>query len=203
MNGTIYIIKNKINSKIYIGQTIRLAQVRFNQHCKKSSSQSHLITRAISSYGKENFFYEILETNIETYEELNAKEEYYIESYKALHPNGYNLSPGGAKWRKRPKLDAMQENEVIEEYLNGFSAREIGLKYNINHKSIFAILDKHDIERRKKTLKLPNRTSIVTEEIMIDLYLNKKMKIKDIASDLGVCNRTINEAKRRYGLCRI
>lgn len=30
MNGTVYLIRNKINKKVYIGQTVKPIQQRFN-----------------------------------------------------------------------------------------------------------------------------------------------------------------------------
>ena len=38
---------------------------------------------------------------------------------------------------------------------------------------------------------------------MEDLYLNKRMKMKDIAQLLNVDVRTVNRAKNRYSLERI
>ena len=37
---------------------------------------------------------------------------------------------------------------------------------------------------------------------MIDLYINKRMKMKDIAELLNVNVKTVNLAKRRYNLSR-
>lgn len=64
----IYIIKNKINDKVYIGQA-KNAKERFQGHCKPSAAHlnNSLISKAIKKYGKENFWYEILESQIEDY----------------------------------------------------------------------------------------------------------------------------------------
>lgn len=88
----IYIIKNRINSKVYIGQAINSAE-RFISHCKPSSIKTNsLIDKAIQKYGAHNFWYEILESQIEDY---NEKEIYWIEKYNSLKPNGYNIQKGG------------------------------------------------------------------------------------------------------------
>lgn len=89
----IYIIKNKINNKVYIGQS-KDPKKRFQHHCKPSCSYKNniFISNAIQKYGKENFWYEILEEQVENY---NEREIYYISLYNSLAPNGYNLSPGG------------------------------------------------------------------------------------------------------------
>ena len=38
--GIIYIIKNRLNDKVYIGQTTTDIKTRFNQHCKNSTLKS-------------------------------------------------------------------------------------------------------------------------------------------------------------------
>lgn len=61
---SIYIIKNKINSKVYIGQTCQSPHERFMQHMKPSVCKqrgTYKIYNAINKYGKENFYYEVLE----------------------------------------------------------------------------------------------------------------------------------------------
>lgn len=89
----IYIIKNKFNNKVYIGQTVNPAQ-RWAQY--KSAAQkkpeAQLITKAMNKYGFDNFWMEILENDVENYDE---REKYWIQYYNSLAPNGYNLAEGG------------------------------------------------------------------------------------------------------------
>lgn len=90
----IYKITNKINGKIYIGQTVGTVQNRFNEHCR-SSKCSTPIDKAIKKYGKYNFSVEILEEtdNIDTLNELEIK---YIAEYNSTDMSiGYNLCKGG------------------------------------------------------------------------------------------------------------
>lgn len=66
MQGFIYKITNKINGKVYIGQTIQSVKDRWHRHCGKksirSAEMSMHIKRAILKYGKENFIIETIET---------------------------------------------------------------------------------------------------------------------------------------------
>ena len=82
----IYKIENKINGKIYIGQSIHI-QRRWMEHCKPSTHS--VISNAIKKYGKENFSFEVLEEC--SVEELNEKELYYIHKYNSIIPKGYNV----------------------------------------------------------------------------------------------------------------
>ena len=70
MTKDIYIIKNDINNKVYIGQSNNVNQ-RFQAHCKPSSAyvENDLVAKAIQKYGKSHFWVEVLEENIENYNE--------------------------------------------------------------------------------------------------------------------------------------
>lgn len=83
----IYKITNKINNKVYIGQSVHIER-RWSEHC--FPSKESVIAKAIKEYGKENFLFEIIEEcNVE---ELDAREKYWIQYYDCMVPNGYNVA---------------------------------------------------------------------------------------------------------------
>lgn len=88
----IYKITNKLNGKIYVGQTIRSVERRFYFHCKNKKSRSKL-TNAIQKCGKENFSIEILEQCF-SIEELDKKEIKWIKELNSIDL-GYNIQTGG------------------------------------------------------------------------------------------------------------
>ena len=86
----IYKITNIQNNKCYIGQSIRPIQQRFTRHINDAVNNildTHF-ARAIRKYGKENFIIEEIDT-AETQEELNQKEQYWINFYNSVE-DGYN-----------------------------------------------------------------------------------------------------------------
>lgn len=92
----IYKITNKLNKKVYIGQSVNI-EVRFKDHKSKQKRDrepdSHLY-RAIEKYGLENFTFEVLEEC--SVLELNGKESYYIKLLKSNDKKfGYNRTEGG------------------------------------------------------------------------------------------------------------
>ena len=92
----IYKITNKINGKVYIGQTIRPVEYRFNRHMNDALNNildTHF-ARAIRKYGVDAFIIETLEDGIDSSDELNKKEIEYIEKYDSYY-NGYNSTLGG------------------------------------------------------------------------------------------------------------
>ena len=91
---TIYMHKNKINNKIYIGQTCQSPQQRWkNGHGYKTCTY---FNAAIQKYGWDNFEHIILEQKEMTKEEADQKEIFYIKYYDTQNPQkGYNINSGG------------------------------------------------------------------------------------------------------------
>ena len=65
MKKDIYIIKNDINKKVYIGQAVN-TQNRWWYHLSdaRKSKKYSIIDKAINKYGKEHFHYEIITNDI-------------------------------------------------------------------------------------------------------------------------------------------
>ena len=112
----IYKITNIQNNKVYIGQTIRPIQQRFNRHINDALNNildTHF-ARAIRKYGKENFVVEEID-KAQTQDELNKKEQYWINYYNSVE-EGYNETNaiskcGGNTYRSKTE----KEMEVIKE----------------------------------------------------------------------------------------
>ena len=73
----IYKYTNKLNGKIYIGQTVRTLEERLKEHIRKNKT---IIDKALNKYGVDNFEIEILH-KCNDVNELNEKEIYYINLY--------------------------------------------------------------------------------------------------------------------------
>lgn len=100
----IYLHKNKINGKVYIGQTKQKPEYRWNNG--EGYVESPYFYSAIKKYGWDNFEHIILETEL-TQDEANKKEIEYIKLYQATNINfGYNCQSGG---------NNREVNEIIRE----------------------------------------------------------------------------------------
>ena len=105
-NGEIYLIKNKINGKCYIGQALCYTGSnnskwgttgRWKSHIREAlnSSGDHCIAlnNAIRKYGVDNFE---VTTLVKCHkDELDEHEIIYITEYDSIQPNGYNIKFGG------------------------------------------------------------------------------------------------------------
>lgn len=148
MKKDIYIIKNKNNDKVYIGQTVNPTQrwAQYKSTAKKTPRQQ-LITKAMSKYGFETFWMEILEENIENFDE---REKYWIQYYNSLQPNGYNIAEGGQGSGNGifSPLAAIKDEKTLSNIIDDIiidviPLREIAKKYNISYNIINEINQGH------------------------------------------------------------
>jgi group I intron endonuclease len=109
MKGYVYIYTNKVNSKVYIGQTINLYNRKIQHKNAKDNLPFHC---AIRKYGLYNFDYSVLKT-IVTYNHedlfflMNFWEKFYIKEYKSNDRRfGYNIESGG---NNTPKSEETKE----------------------------------------------------------------------------------------------
>lgn len=91
----IYVIKNDINNKQYVGKTMFPIEKRFKQHlldAKNNKREHRPLYSAINKYGKEHFSIHLLEeVPNELAEEAEIK---WIEKLNTYH-YGYNATLGG------------------------------------------------------------------------------------------------------------
>lgn len=169
--GIIYKIENKINKKIYIGQTVRTFKQRYRNDLAKYTHNEE-VRKDILLYGIENF--EITkELDIaKTKEELDEKERYYISLYDSFR-NGYNETIGGdslGSGKNNPnsrKVILLNFNEIFTSITQGAK------KYNITPQQISACCH----GKRKSAGKFNNKKLVwmfyddyleATEEEIID-----------------------------------
>lgn len=115
----IYKYQNKLNGKIYIGQSIDIAR-RYEQHlydAKNRPKKGTGVDLAIRKYGIENFDFSVIEECPTAL--LDDRECYWINYYNS-YKNGYNRSLGGKSLRgsehPRAILDEDQIWEIRELY---------------------------------------------------------------------------------------
>ena len=92
----IYIIKNNITDKVYIGKTTCFI-TRQKEHLRKLKAGKHVnkhLQFSYSKYGKDTFIFDILEECDDTI--LDNREKYWITFYDSTKDSkGYNLTHGG------------------------------------------------------------------------------------------------------------
>ena len=114
--GYIYKITNKIDNKIYVGQTIRDVEERWKAHLHKGSKCRYL-SAAIKKYGVDNFDFQLVCITFDN--QLNDMEIKYIEKYNSLVPNGYNLKMGGNSGTHHAETKQKISEALKKIYKNG------------------------------------------------------------------------------------
>lgn len=134
---SVYLIRNGVTGKIYIGQTRHSLQSRFDTHVADAAQGSITpLHRSIRKYGKDQFSIELL-ASATTYEELNVLEIQFIAKYNATDRNiGYNIQAGGET-----------KGEAFRKYLSEFFK---GRQFSKETRRLQSIGIKAAIQRRKE-----------------------------------------------------
>lgn len=182
MNGFIYIIRNTVNNKVYIGQTRTGVNQRWAEHLRHARYGDQVINRAMRKYGIDKFYIETLE--ICEISMLDEREMYYIDLFDSTDKSkGYNVSIGGNTPRfKRPVLSI---SDLINLYVNEkFTLNQIAEKYNVSRYIIstelknagVALRDRHESAERVSRVDVKT----ITEALQNTTSLRKAAKYAGI-----------------------
>ena len=195
-NGVIYLIKNLINKKKYIGQTIDFEK-RKNRHVWELNNERHdnkYLERSWHKYGQENFKFKIIESDI-SLELLNIKEKFYINKYNTFD-NGYNLTKGGKG--KRGFEVSKETKEKMREASKGFTMSE-KQKEKISKTKTGTTLSKKTKRKISKSLignKRGQKTKAAQKAANNSMYIIKEYHVtnksyRDLAKELNLSYSTI------------
>ena len=122
----IYKITNRLNGKLYVGQTKQSIEKRFIQHSKSLTP----LGRAIQQCGIENFTIEIIE-RCQTQSQLNKREIFWINALNSKQPYGYNVRNGGGGHEYFRNSSGFQESKLAYSTRNIFQNALLAHKYPI------------------------------------------------------------------------
>lgn len=203
--GYIYKISNKVNGKIYIGQTVKTVEKRFQQH-KNNSNKPYfsqiVLYKAFNKYGIENFECETIEQV--SNEQLDDREKYWIEYYDSYF-NGYNSTLGG----RATNLYSWDVDDIIEKYMLFKSARAVAKEIGCDHSSIDRILNENNIPRFtaaqqqsqpviciKEQEKLWFESTTAAAKCFIENKISKRTNVKSLRQDI---NNRIHTGNTLFG----
>lgn len=151
----IYKLQNKINGKIYIGQTCQRPEERWNDHRRHGGQLNTPISKAIGKYGWDNFEKSIIDT-ASTQKEADEKEIYWINLYKCNiivngKDYGYNVALGGSG---NTRISQEERNKVLELWNNNYNITQIANELKRDRHGIADIISGYgisneEIKRRK------------------------------------------------------
>lgn len=202
----IYLIRNLINGKVYIGKA-KCIYKRIKQHVTslnkkvRSHENDHLIN-SWYKYGRNSFEYVVLEYLPLNENLISEREIFYINKYKSLNPKkGYNKrydSSTGLIVSEETRLKL--KNSQIERFKNVKEREKIGLKskefWKNNPDKLKLMSEKVANKIRKYKI---GKFDYNSEELIEVFKTRKEIEIKYpefyIQAILGCCQGTKNSYK--------
>lgn len=198
----IYKLTNKINGKIYVGQTSKTILKRWKDHIfiAKGGKQKYpafsAIHAAIVKYGEENFDIQEIDT-ASNLDELNEKEMYWIAQFKKISKL-YNLNNGGGGNTGHIVSDSTRQKLSITK--SGTNNSFYGKKHSLE------TLQKYSEERSgathtidtKKKMSENQAGRIINEGIATDIInrLKNGQSMASISKELNIGYSIVNGIKR-------
>lgn len=200
--GIIYKFTNKINNKIYIGQTTQTLEQRIKKHLQQLDDETYF-HRALKKYGINNFDIEIIEKNIPL-NELDKREIYWIKIYNSYYTSnkGYNLTKGGQWGNSSQLICGSAENEIKDLIENSnLTFQQIGNLFGVSISCISNINTGKTFYEENRYYPIRNtlqHTKLNNELVnkIIDYLKNSQLSIIDIGLTLGISDFTIGEINR-------
>ena len=125
----VYMHKNKINNKIYIGQTCSL-KTRWYPKCYKDS---YYFYNAIQKYGWDNFEHIIVKDELTSEEADNLEQKLILQFDTTNREKGYNLLSGGKQGYNHSKETIQKiknsNYKYWKQYFTNENTKDIGLKH--------------------------------------------------------------------------
>ena len=177
------------SGKYYIGQTCKTTQRGRAERDGKGYQSCPLFWRAIQKYGWDNFQYEILE-KVESRDEANAREIYYIQLYKSNNPEyGYNTQAGG---EQSGNYEYLQRLEGIKRmWEEGKTVGEIQKYYGLSQQTLCYEMQQLNIDGKERIKRSAGQ------------YLAKPVYQYDLSLNLVAKYNSTAEAGRATGIFNI
>lgn len=191
MLGSLYLIRNKINSKVYVGKTYIDPSVRFIEHKRHAKTkQTRPLYRAINKYGFDNFYIEVLGKYPEGI--LENKE---IEIIKELdsYNNGYNATIGGDGRRYL----SITDEDVIISYFKHKSGTKAAEELSVSRDTVERILKSHNIKLQFSGRKPVDKDILWLEQNMV------YSSITDLVKEIKKINSKASDSVIRTGILRV
>jgi len=146
----IYQIKNKINNKVYIGQTVKSLELRWKNHINKSKKTNTKLYNAMRKYGSNNFYIELVE-ECRNLDELSLKEEHYIKVLNTIN-TGYNMVDGG-------RTNVMDNDDIKKHHKMVMGSVEVRQKISFSMKEYRKRTPFTDVHRKRLSKSMLGNTS--------------------------------------------
>ena len=198
----IYKITNQINNKIYIGETTRNLNVRWNEHKYESYTQGHgynyHLHRAIRKYGIENFIIEMIDNCPD--EDRFKLESYYIKLYDSSNKEkGYNNIVEGSGHI------TISTDSILEAWNEGLSVSEISKLLSLGRQPVAERLklngiNQEDIIKRGKLRTTQKNSRSISQYNLKGEYINSWPSVSECERQTGFNQSALSSVCRQEQL---
>ena len=143
----IYMIKNLVNNKVYIGSTNNLSRrwIEHKNHLNNGKHTNNSLQNDWTKYSSSSFEFSVL--NVCSESERDASEQLMIDNYDSQNPKfGYNLkdagSNGGLSEESKKKISRRQKGNIL--------TNEIKEKISLNSTNYHPTIVKNGIRNGKQ-----------------------------------------------------
>lgn len=194
---TVYMHKNKINGKVYIGITSQKPEVRWNNGIGYRKTYFH---NAIKKYGWDNFEHIILFSNL-TRSEAIEKEIDLIQIFNSTNQEyGYNIATGGEincgyhlSEEKKKHLSEINKGENHPQY-GTHRTENTKNKISKAHKGItFTKEHRKKLSEAKKGKPASNRKQVNQYDLDMN-FIKHFNSLEDAQNELHICKANICRA---------
>lgn len=199
---TIYLLKNRVNEKVYVGQTWTSLEKRMGTNGARYKNSIYLYA-AIQKHGAGSFYYEKLE-ECHTQDAANEAEVKHISAFNSIDSKkGYNIKQGGS-YGKHSESSKIKISNSLKDKVWSPTALKNKLKFTTYWKGKKrGELNQGQIDKRLQNLNnwvevngQPFAGKTHTEKVKLDISQNSKKMWADGKCDinqirnLGIANRT-------------
>lgn len=211
----IYAIKNKINGKMYVGQSVNIKK-RWYMHKRKLKMNIHHnnhLQYSWNKYGEQSFEFKVLiELESKDEQELNTLEKNFIKKFNtSSNKFGFNKTEGGHNGRptdevllkisetiSHKKLTNGQAQEVFNMLIEGYSTKQLSKKFNVEEYVIKSIKfgSYKFIDRKGFSFEKKKQRELSDEEVtgILNDFHNGE-KIKDILEKYNIGRKILNSIR--------
>lgn len=210
----IYKIENKVNGKVYIGQSVNIEN-RWKQHkagLRNNHHRNDYLQKSWNKYGEDNFDFVVLCECNEN--ELDDNEINYINQYKSTDDNyGYNLREGGESGfmtedtieKLRGMGSTLSKDDVRHIKMLMYllmDRNEIAKMYNVSPKVLTAISQGKNwgyiLSELNDKIHNLKQTLIDERNQMIVSHYDNGLKIAEIVNLTGLSTSIVEKAIYKY-----
>ena len=198
----IYVIRNKVNDKVYIGQSKDI-DGRWRQHLshlRRGIHKNEHLQNAWNKYGEINFEFSILELCDVC--DMDNLERYYIKKYDSINANfGYNRESGG-NIKKKASIETREK--ISKNHAN--VSKENNPFYNKKHskESIQKFMNNENYTNRKHK-GIDSHTCVISEEVAREIkehfsdgHKPYRGEITDIAKKHNINTNIVSHIKNGH-----